>query len=371
MRDYVPALDGLRAVAVGIVLLAHGGATFLRSGGVGVDIFFVLSGFLITSILAMEFARTGRIARGRFYARRFLRLVPCLVVGAVMFAVFRRIEVGKWPWMEVGVLLTYTSNWAQACFDVNLSSMRHSWSLAIEEQYYLIWPFAVLLLERASSSPGMKACLLFLVAVLVAAYRASMVGVYSAWRIYMGLDTHMDGLLLGSALAYLEIHVRNAGTSTRTPGWHLLSWLAVPLASVGLLLVMNLMTWQDPGMGQYGYFVVALASGVVIFDLAVSPVSVLRPLLSLAPLVYVGRISYGLYLLHLPVYQFVNFLHPDLPQPWAPVLKLGASFAVAVLSYHLVEVWFLRRKKHFDVPGDRDVPAITQNRSVGDVATTG
>ena len=184
MQRYLPALDGVRALAIAIVLAAHGGVAWFRSGGVGVDLFFVLSGFLITSILAAEVAATGRIGFRNFYARRLLRLAPCLLLTCAFVAVARQVTTGQVPWSALVIALTYTANWVRAFSDADLSWLIHCWTLAIEEQFYLLWPPLLLLLERRVRDARTKGFLLVSAALLVAVYRAGMVGLYSD-----GLDT--------------------------------------------------------------------------------------------------------------------------------------------------------------------------------------
>src|SRR5476649_167416 len=203
MKQYFTALDGLRAVAVGLVMLAHAGLPYPRGGNVGVDIFFVLSGFLITGILAKEYQTFGSINRRNFYIRRFLRLSPCLIATLLLFTIFSLIINHSVRFDILGICLTYTGDYARALFQYDLQSMDHSWSLAIEEQYYLVWPLVILVLERFSKSNTNKFLFLLSVALGLALYRAAMVGTFSASRIYFALDTHMDGLVKVPTIAAL------------------------------------------------------------------------------------------------------------------------------------------------------------------------
>jgi len=159
-HQYYPALDGLRTIAVGIVLCAHGGVPYFRSGGVGVDIFLVLSGFLITTILTTEQARTGGISFRNFYARRFLRLAPALVMACALAAAGMMWLEGRFPGTEIALALSYTANWALAFYNFHLTWLNHCWSLSIEEQFYMIWPLIILGLESSIRSPQRKILLL-------------------------------------------------------------------------------------------------------------------------------------------------------------------------------------------------------------------
>jgi len=357
-----PALDGLRAVAVLIVLAGHGGSSFLKSGGIGVDIFFVLSGFLITGILSREAGAAGRISLGNFYARRFLRLVPCLVLVCAFVVLWCLLRGEPMPGMEVAAALTYTANWARALFDADLSYLAHSWSLAIEEQYYLLWPFAILALERSAKSPMAKGGLILALALLLAAYRFAMVGTFTPQRIYFGLDTHMDGLLLGSALAYFVPALRARGGLTEVQS-RVLGFVLVPMAIAGLVAITQLMTWTHPWMGRLGFLLVAFAAFFIIADLVAGAHSLTRPVLNVRPMAYLGRISYGLYLWHYPVYLMIDRAFADsTPMQLLPA-KVGLSVAAAMLSFHLVEVRFLALKALFERPapqvGDSDAGKLS------------
>ncbi|MDI1337031.1 MAG: acyltransferase [Lacunisphaera sp.] len=347
-HTYYPSLDGLRTVAVGIVMCAHGGVPWFRSGGVGVDIFFVLSGFLITTILSTESARTGSISFRNFYARRMLRLAPALLLtGAFVAAGMGWLE-RRFPATELAFALSYTANWALAFYNYQLTWLNHCWSLAVEEQFYLLWPLVIVLLERTGRSPAAKARLLIIGALLIALYRASRVGIYPNERINFGLDTRMDTLMTGAALAYFVQSLpggRLPDAASRALG----RWLA-PLALAGLLLVIHTVTWYSPWMGWIGYVLVAGAAMLVIADLVAGAHSRLARPLAWGPMVFIGKISYGLYLVHLPVYYMVEKLIPAAPLLVRLGVKVPVSVLLAVASYYLVERRFLRMKSRFETP---------------------
>jgi peptidoglycan/LPS O-acetylase OafA/YrhL len=343
---YYPSLDGLRTIAVGIVLCAHGGVPYFRSGGVGVDIFFVLSGFLITTILSGEWAQSGAINFLNFYARRFLRLAPalfltCAVVGAGMWWLEHR-----FPGTEIALSLSYTANWALAIYEYHLTWLNHCWSLSIEEQFYMIWPLIIVSLERAVRSPTIKWRVLLGTAVAVAIYRASLVGIYSNYRINFGLDTRMDTLMTGAALAYF-VRTLPGGKLPHTMSKILGRGLA-PAAFVGLFAVINTVTWFSPWMGWIGYVLVSGASVLVIADLVAGRHSLLAAPLAARPLVFIGKISYGLYLLHLPIYYMIEKLLPTAALPVRLSLKVTISIGLATLSFYLYEQRFLRLKHRFE-----------------------
>lgn len=347
MKKYYSGLDGLRAIAVAIVLIAHAGSPFPKGGTVGVEIFFVLSGFLITAILSNEYQQTGTISRKNFYFRRLLRLTPALVLTTLLFGILYFLTHREIPFFKMAVALTYTANWVQAIWNTDLGAMAHCWTLATEEQFYLLWPFAIALLERKVSSVRRKALLLFGLALSLASYRFAMVGIYTAPRIYFGLDTHMDSLILGSALCYLLALVQTFPAPRIALLNRVCSTLLVPIAITILLIIMALWKWDNPAMGRYGFALSGMAAAVVIFHLVQSPQSFLNKALSLPIVTYVGKISYGLYLLHYPIYHFITEGMPNSTFLVRVPIKLTLTFLAAIACYHLFEVRFLKMKKRF------------------------
>ncbi len=345
-NTYYPALDGLRTIAVGIVLCAHGGVTWFRSGGVGVDIFFGLSGFLITTILSNEHQRTGTISFKNFYTRRFLRLVPALVLTCILVAVVKPTLGEPFPSVDIALALTYTSNWARAIYNYQLSWLDHCWSLAIEEQFYLIWPLIVLALERIARSPATKACLLIGGAIVIACYRAWHVGIWTDERINFGLDTRMDSLMVGASLAYLVKALPGGRFPESVSKW--LGRLLAPVALLTVGTIPRIVTWYSPWMGWIGYVIVAGLAAIVLSDLIAGRHSLLACVLEMRPIVYVGKISYGIYLLHLPIYYIVEKLIPDAPLVVRLGWKVSVSLAVASASYFWIERRFLRLKTRFE-----------------------
>ena len=360
---YYPSLDGLRTVAIGIVLCAHGGVPYFRSGGVGVDLFFVLSGFLITTILITEQARTGTISFRNFYARRFLRLAPALFLTCGFVGVAMTWAEGRFPGTEIALSLSYTANWAIAFYNYHLTWLNHCWSLSIEEQFYLIWPLAILGLERAVRNPATKIRLLVIGAAVIAIYRATRVGVYTDERINFGLDTRMDTLMTGAALAYFVHNLPGRRLSDRLS--KVLGRMAAPVGFVGVLAVIHIVTWYSPWMGWIGYVLVAGAAMLVIADLVIGRHSLLAKPLAWGPMVWIGRISYGLYLYHLPVYYLVEKIMPDQPLGVRLSVKVMVSLSLAAASFYLVEKKFLRLKDRFESKAVRKEAAATVEIPIG------
>jgi peptidoglycan/LPS O-acetylase OafA/YrhL len=324
---YRPELDGLRGIAILIVLAAHTRlAGFAREGGLaGVTLFFVLSGFLITSLLAAEFVRHSRVAFRAFYIRRGLRLLPAL------FALLTVATVGyalnAWPSQPIDVpvnllvVATYVPNWAQA-FNVNMGVLAHTWSLGIEEQFYLVWPLTLVTGLRLLG-PRRLGLVALAAAVLVTPWRNFLLENGLAGRVFVGTDTHADALLLGCALALLRVR------APASVGW----------LGIGGIIVTGAV-WMSGGIGLLLFLPVATIASVAA--LAGCPA-----MLAWRPLAYVGRISYGLYLWH---YLLIWW-------GWPAPLEIAASIAIAVVSYEFLERPFLRLKDRYArVPVDANPP---------------
>ena len=342
-------------------MVAHAGAPFLRAGGVGVDIFFVLSGFLISSILIDEWRRRSDIALGQFYIRRALRLVPCLCMTVAFFVLYHRLLGDPFSFVDPAVSLTYTMNWARALDYLGMSALRHTWSLGIEEQFYLLWPLALTVLLPHVNSRASLARFLIAAAIGFGVYRYAMAGSYSDQRIYFGLDTHCDGLLWGAAMVPISELLRNASLHRF---WHLvLGRVIVPLALLAMALMAWLFAWGDDWMWRFGFGAVAIASSALVLDLVAGRCSVLRGVLEIPVLRWLGKISYGLYLWHFPIYDLLNRLH--IGSGWKTRFLIGGSctVAVAAISYYGVERHFLKLKDRFhatSVEGPDSLTAASQ-----------
>ncbi|MEM1213658.1 MAG: acyltransferase [Planctomycetota bacterium] len=339
---YFPALDGVRGLAVIVVLIAHLTPIY-RTGAFGVDTFFVLSGFLITSILADELDRSGRIRLWRFYTRRALRLMPALwvtVLGSVL-AVAVLGSMNAAHLREAVYALLYVTNWvhALALDPQSRLVLGHTWSLAVEEQYYLIWPAVLLAVHRLGLSSSRKAILFLVGAVACQVYRN--LWDFDPIRVYRGLDTHCDGLLIGSALAYA---FRAGWMAHGVWFWRVAAWVSL----VFLLVLPIRVGWQEGDATVWAFAAAAVASGLLIGELAQRPGTFLGRLFSLWILRYCGRISYGLYLYHWPIWALVNRHPPPGFSYWPRVaLVVVMTIVVSVLSYRFIEQPFLKLKDRF------------------------
>jgi peptidoglycan/LPS O-acetylase OafA/YrhL len=339
-RRYVPALDGLRALAVLGVLLVHTWGDAFPGGWVGVDVFFVLSGYLITSILLAEHGRTGRISFRRFYLRRALRLLPALgvcIVAALGLAETQGPGLTAVTSHEAAAAVAYVSNWwLVANPHAPAGLLRHTWSLSIEEQFYLCWP---VLLSVLLALGGRRAVLWGAVTgvVVVLGYRLVLAASLPLpFLTYYRTDTRADALLIGAALAALSAQ----GMLERVPGAVLR--LAACMGIAGLAGVTVHFGIAD--LDRFGYTLVGLAAAsVVAAVVSARGWPRLSRALSWGPLVAVGRVSYGVYMFHILVWQ--GLLAPHIASgPLAAVLTATLTIGVATVSFRYLETPFLRLK---------------------------
>ena len=344
----MPALDGIRGLAVAGVMLSHAaaGAPHLQGGAVGVDAFFVLSGFLITSILVREYDdNAGRISMRRFYARRVLRLGPALI------ALLLTILAGSWLFLDragardntIDVLITlfYATNWARA-FQLHAPNLLgHTWSLSIEEQFYILWPMVLLLLLRRVRSRLHVVYLLGAAALGSWGLRAWMAwhGA-TVWRLYDGLDTRADSLLVGCALGVFLA----SGLLQEEDRPALAKWLKrlAPVSVAVFAWITWSVTWKSPSLYYWLMAVVEVLVVLMILQIYTSERSPTATLLSLRPLVWTGSISYGLYLWHFPIYAVLRATGRG---PRGMVAGTILTFAIAALSYYALERPILRLKQ--------------------------
>ena len=342
--SYNPALDGLRAVAIVLVLLSHAHAPLFEGAFYGVDLFFVLSGYLITSLLLQELQRTDRIDYWRFYRRRFYRLMPALLLFLVVYCLLAPV---LWPgqtdmYTDALVSALYLADYGIAFFD-QPDTLLHMWSLSVEEHFYLIWPPLLALLVHRTPRGQLWRVVLGLL-VLGWAWRVMWVAQGQLfYEIFFRFDTRATGLLTGALLAAL---VREQ------PAWFQALRARLPHFMWLVLAVPLLMeqAWDDMNALVWGMTVVELATALVLVAVLV-PRGPLHDMLSARPLVLIGKLSYGIYLWHYPV---VRYLRADLPWPAVVLLGFLISTALAAVSYYTVERWALRRR---DAPDTRPGPA--------------
>lgn len=348
---YVPGLDGVRAIAVLGVLLYHAGATWFPGGFLGVDVFFVLSGFLISTLLLQEIELNGRVNFKQFYLRRGRRLLPALVVtlglSALLVLFLARDGAAQYR-HDALYSMFYVTNWGYIFGDMSYFQvmgrppvLQHLWSLAVEEQFYLLWPIALVFLFRWRGRLGVARVALYvaLASTLLMAMLSilwNVPGGGDASRLYFGTDTHCMGLLLGAAMAAVW---RPGAVPKKLAPRPRAALTAIGVgAVVVVVLCFAFMTEGSNGLYRGGFVVISVASAVMI-GLVCHPAIPLGAVLAVAPMRYLGTRSYGLYLYHWPIFA-VTRPGLDIPLEGIPafVLRMGLTVAVAELSYRYIEM---------------------------------
>ncbi|HTK15653.1 MAG TPA: acyltransferase family protein [Acidimicrobiia bacterium] len=341
--SYRPHLDGLRAVAVYLVVSFHTGINRLSGGFIGVDVFFVLSGFLVTQLLLRDVAARGSVHLTRFYSRRFRRLLPAafvaLIVTAFVFtAIASPLEVSATIGSFKAAFL-YSANWyfihqSQGYFgtDISTNPVVHFWSLAVEEQFYLVWPLALggffVLTRRVDRRNQMRAIRVAVaVGMLASALWAFSLRTTNPNRAYYGTDARAYELLAGALLALTPAFISSVKCFRR-------STRIATAASVGALLILA-SSWIHLDAIERGIGV-TITTCVILVALEATTGGVIKRALSSDPVVYLGKISYGTYLWHwLVILVMLRAFHPSPPATFA-IASLVAT-ALASLSFEMLE----------------------------------
>ena len=369
---YIPALDGIRTFAVIAVVLYHLGFTWAQGGFQGVTIFFVLSGYLITRLLRIEFARSGTIDLKGFWVRRVRRLVPAtvtlVVVVALLCTIFNHVMLTK---MRPDILpsLLFFNNWWQIFNNVSYfgalgdpSPLTHFWSLAIEEQFYVVWPVLLFVLLRFGAR---RKAIRVVVAVLAVASALGMALLYNPAadpsRVYYGTDTRAFAMLIGALLAFVRTSSMNpftwdahATTQAVSEPAHpyrgkpqqqgILRKGALDIAGVAALAGLVALFVYTNGYTSFTYrggTVIAAVLSAVLIAACVQPDGVLARVFSLPPLVWLGQRSYSIYLWHFPLFALMNPVGDVSAKPWwVYLIECGVVLLAAELSYHFIETPF-------------------------------
>jgi peptidoglycan/LPS O-acetylase OafA/YrhL len=357
-----PGLDGLRALAILAVLGVHAtflwspsdAAKYLPGGFIGVDVFFALSGFLITSLLMREVNRSGRLNLGSFYRRRAFRLLPVLFVMLVAQLIYT-IIIGGGIWYTVqGIfpIVFYVSNWAQVFHLPQPFGTEQTWSLGVEEQFYLMWPILLIAIVRIKNRR--MAIAPFVALILAAtASRALLwhLNVPSA-TIYVQTEANLDMLMTGSLLAYLLHTGWRPGVWARRVGYLSFGFLVV---AVGFIPANQPWLYRDGG-----YTVIAFAAAAVVL-VALDARSIVGRCLSLPPVRAVGRRAYSLYIVHFLIFLAVVRAWPT----YSPVERLACGLLLTVLASELlhraVEKPFIALKDRSSGP---NAPAVISSLPV-------
>lgn len=302
--DRVKGIDGLRALSALAVFAFHG-TPWMPGGWIGVDVFFVISGFVITRMLKSEYDSTGRIDIPLFYLRRILRLWPALLVMVATFYLLKNLPVREWL-----PSITYTSNITRVLWEYPIA-IGHTWSLAIEEQFYLLWPLSLLFILK-SKRPVFWITVILLVGII---WRLSIVVTQGdeILRICNGTDTRLDGLMAGALIAFID-HKRIAKY-----------W---PLGVFVLVFYLTI-SHTDSGNIVWGFPLLAIASAILIAKVASDQNGLISRFLELPPLRGLGVISYAFYLWHFPVIWYYH--------SYGRVWCLVATILLAWGSWILIE----------------------------------
>jgi peptidoglycan/LPS O-acetylase OafA/YrhL len=340
----IPALDGIRAFAVIAVLLFHAGISWIPGGSLGVDVFFVLSGFLITALLVSEHSRSGAIKLGSFYIRRIRRLFPAfLLVLLFVVVTWGLLLETKTTTLRGDALATlfYVANWHFAFSGQGYfasftapSPLLHTWSLSVEEQFYVVWPPVVtFLLWRGRSV--MRWALGLVTLAFTATLIQSLAGVWVD-RLYYGTDTRVIPLLLGAALGAWFVGRPDDWEMGRRAGIALQVAGLTAAAAVGWFWC--IVPGQSTGLYRGGFLALAACVVVIIASVALFPRGILSRGLSIQPLRYIGLISYGIYLWHWPIFLLLTHQRTGLSGVGLLALRCGVTLVLAMLSYHFVEL---------------------------------
>lgn len=338
---YIPALDGVRALAIVLVVLSHS-VHHTEGGGIGVQIFFALSGFLITSLLLEERAKTGSVSYRNFYVRRALRLLPALAAMLMLVALLPNVYVdplrdgtSEPRYYTIPLTLFYVANFANA-FDFHMGYLAHAWSLSIEEQFYFLWPVAAIWLATTRRFARWLLPLVLLFAMVrLAMYLAHVRGVVDL------LPSQADQLLLGAGLAWIARDGLPRWTGRLVAGW-------AALIVLGVLTLIGTATHQgmQGPIALCGALTICGGSSVLLIAHLLTASRGLVRVFAWRPVVWVGRVSYGIYLFHFPIFQYVA--HQRLSYGRTLVIEYAVLAAAVLVSWFVIEQPALRLKRRFE-----------------------
>ena len=345
---HIPSLDGLRAFSFGLVFVAHVGLGNVVPGGFGVTVFFFLSGFLITTLMRMEWDKTNDVSLRKFYLRRVLRILPpfyLVLVTTTLLCAAGIIRAQPEPWAVAAQFLHYANYWIVRHGDGGFApGTGVYWSLAVEEHFYFLFPLLYLALRRLRASAARQATLLAILCGCALLWRCALVfGLHSAVdRTYVASDARFDSILFGCLLAVFGNPVLDPAPA-REQAWKLL-WL--PLAVLTLVATFLI---RDPGFRETLRYSLQGMALIPVFVCAVRyPTWGVMRLLNYRPVAYLGVISYSLYLVHHVIFfAVIDRLGDRLGLFMCSLLALASSIAVAWVMQHVIEKPFARLRKRF------------------------
>jgi len=340
---YFPALDGLRGIALLVMLVYHGKFSWIGGGYLSVSTFFTLSGFLITSLLLFEREASGRVDLRDFWARRLRRLMPAALAGLALTALYAVVaatpsQLIRLPWDATAALLYFanfrfmTSGHSYWEIFSRPSPLQHYWSLSIEEQFYVAYPLLLIAVGALARRP--RATLRVVLLLLASASTLAMVGL--SWsgaapaRLYYGTDTRASEFLVGALLATLLVR----GSEIRP--WSGRGHRATTFAASAYVVAVVILVEQDSAFLYRGGFALYSIATAVLINAALQP-GIVRTLLSWRPLVWAGVVSYGTYIYHWPIYLALDAPGSGLSGAALLAVQMGATLALAQLSYVFLE----------------------------------
>jgi peptidoglycan/LPS O-acetylase OafA/YrhL len=380
----VAALDGVRGIAIAAVMLYHGGVSWMAGGFLGVDVFFVLSGYLITSQLVGEIGGSGRLALDRFWVRRIRRLVPAAFVVIVAVAAWTRFvgPIGGTDLRgDVAAALGFASNWKFIAQQTDYfartataSPLQHTWSLAVEAQFYVLWPLLVLLAMRAARGRDHRLYahharrprqarppelgVAVLAGVGVAASAGLMAALYhpasDPTRVYFGTDTRVQAILVGAFIAAV-FAMGAAGAATHV--WSTAARTSVEVVAFASLVGIAVSCWAYDGnsasLYRGGFVMVAALTASLLAGMILVPNGVVSRMLASPPLAGLGKISYGVYLWHWPTFLVLTRARTGLHGWPLFALRCAATLELALISWAVIERPILQRRRDAPQPWRR------------------
>ena len=332
---YVASLDGARGLMTVGVLVAHIHYSLYPGSIIFMDTFFKMSAYLITALLLKDWGRHGTLRFWNFYTRRFLRLFPALALLLLVFGliVILFLDNKSAHAFEIASAFFYFSNWTRAFGVAVPGYLGHTWSLSIEEQFYAVWPLCLLFLLRRYGITNRVAIGLLCCAVLVSLWRLWLAQTGApTYRMYNGFDTRADSLLLGCMIAFVLHPPESAVRSLLARH----AWWLVPGVSLIMFLLGTQMNFEDRDFYRYWQSICLLLSMLFCAGLIAGNGTVAHRFFELPPLIYLGKICYGLYLWHVPVFLIIR-LNLKLGEAWEWTAGIAMTFLLASLSHFLVE----------------------------------
>ena len=349
---YLPSIDSLRALAVLAVIIYHVDVNYLPGGFLGVDLFFVLSGYLISSLIIKEYKKTGSVNLYNFYIRRARRLLPAvyfmITVGLVVMVLFNEVLLHK-SHLDAIFGYIYSSNWWYIFHKLDYfdsfgaqSPFKHLWSLAIEEQFYMIFPLLFLLVNRKKKSKDgtfkLNKNFLYVVLGLILVSLIAHILLFdinNISRIYFGTDTRAFSLLVGVVGAILYPMER---LHTKVTPQQNLIYSVISLVSIATLITVMIYTSEYNTWLYRGGFLLVAILGLIVIISSGKQHTVMARLLSFKPVVFIGKISYSLYLWHFPILVLTTpVAEIGNTNIYFVILRVILTFVVAIVSYVFVE----------------------------------